>query len=93
MRSLESQSHRFTRLAVAAALFLLPRLSAAQPAPPPNVLVILADDMGIGDVSALNAKSLWQTPNIDRLAREGMIFTDAHSSASSASASASPGRC
>jgi arylsulfatase A-like enzyme len=68
-------------------------LSAAQPAPPPNVLVILADDMGIGDVSALNAKSLWQTPNIDRLAREGMIFTDAHSSASSASASASPGRC
>jgi arylsulfatase A-like enzyme len=69
-------------LAVAAALFLLPRLSAAQPAPPPNVLVILADDMGTGDVSALNARSLWQTPHIDRLAREGMVFTDAHSSSS-----------
>jgi arylsulfatase A-like enzyme len=50
----------------------------AQPAP--NLLYILADDMGIGDVSALNPKSLWQTPHLDRLAREGMIFTDAHSS-------------
>jgi arylsulfatase A-like enzyme len=36
--------------------------------------------MGIGDVSALNPRSLWQTPHLDRLARDGMIFTDAHSS-------------
>lgn len=53
--------------------------AAAQPAAP-NILFILADDMGIGDVSAFNAKSIWQTPHIDRLAREGMMFTDAHSS-------------
>jgi arylsulfatase A len=46
----------------------------------PNILYILADDMGIGDVSCLNPRSMWQTPNLDRLAREGMVFTDAHSS-------------
>lgn len=36
--------------------------------------------MGVGDVSALNAKSAWQTPHLDRLAKEGVAFTDAHSS-------------
>lgn len=46
----------------------------------PNLLFILADDMGVGDVSALNPKSIWKTPHLDRLAREGMVFTDAHSS-------------
>lgn len=45
----------------------------------PNILVILADDMGIGDVSCLNPGSAWKTPAIDRLASEGRIFTDAHS--------------
>ncbi|MBK8002331.1 MAG: arylsulfatase [Verrucomicrobia bacterium] len=45
----------------------------------PNILYILADDMGIGDVSCLNSNSVWKTPNLDRLAREGRIFTDAHS--------------
>jgi len=45
----------------------------------PNIIYILADDMGYGDVSALNDESKIQTPNIDRLANEGMRFTDAHS--------------
>ena len=45
----------------------------------PNIVYILADDMGVGDVSCLNPQSAWQTPNLDRLAREGMVFTDAHS--------------
>ena len=54
-------------------------LLTAAPAPKPNVLFILADDMGVGDVSALNPKSAWKTPHLDRLAREGMTFTDAHS--------------
>lgn len=45
----------------------------------PNIVYILADDMGYGDVSAFNPKSKIQTPNIDRLANEGMRFTDAHS--------------
>ena len=45
----------------------------------PNIVIILADDMGYGDVTALNPNSKIPTPNIDRLAAEGMIFTDAHS--------------
>ncbi|SOE22887.1 Arylsulfatase A [Spirosomataceae bacterium TFI 002] len=48
----------------------------------PNIIYILADDMGFGDVSAYNAASKTQTPNIDRLAAEGMRFTDMHSPSS-----------
>ena len=46
----------------------------------PNIIYILADDMGYGDVSYLNKNSKIKTPNIDRLGAEGMVFTDAHSS-------------
>jgi len=45
----------------------------------PNIVFILADDMGYGDVAALNPASTIPTPNLDRLAAEGMTFTDAHS--------------
>lgn len=45
-------------------------------------MYILADDMGYGDVSANNPESKIQTPNIDRLAEEGMRFTDAHAPSS-----------
>ena len=48
----------------------------------PNIVLILADDLGYGDVGCFNAESKAPTPNIDRLAREGMRFTDAHSPAS-----------
>lgn len=44
----------------------------------PNIIVILADDMGYGDPGCYNPKSKIPTPHIDRLAREGMRFTDAH---------------
>ena len=47
----------------------------------PNILLILADDLGYGDVSCYNDKSKVATSHIDRLAREGMRFTDAHSPA------------
>lgn len=46
----------------------------------PNVILIYADDLGYGDVSAYGARRL-KTPNIDRLAREGVRFIDAHSPA------------
>lgn len=44
----------------------------------PNVILILADDLGYGDVSCLNPESKINTENIDQLADEGMIFTDSH---------------
>lgn len=53
----------------------------------PNVIVILADDMGYGDVSAYGSKTI-STPNIDYLAKQGVCFTDGHST----SATSTPSR-
>jgi arylsulfatase A len=47
----------------------------------PNILLILADDLGYGDLRCYNTEAKVPTPNIDRLASEGMRFTDAHSPA------------
>jgi arylsulfatase A len=47
----------------------------------PNIIFILADDMGYGDLSCYGAEKI-QTPNIDRLAEEGIRFTDGHCGAS-----------
>ena len=44
----------------------------------PNILLILVDDMGYGDLKSYNPQSKIPTPNLDRLATEGMHFTDAH---------------
>ena len=52
---------------------------AARAATAPNIVLILADDLGYGDVACYNAQSKVPTPRMDRLAREGMRFTDAHS--------------
>ena len=46
----------------------------------PNIVILYADDMGYGDLGVQNPDSKIPTPNLDRLAREGMRFTDAHSS-------------
>ena len=68
-------------LGAGAAAFALPALRGiAAPAARPNVLYILADDLGYGDLRCLNPNSKIATPNVDRLATAGMIFTDAHSS-------------
>ncbi|MDP4626187.1 MAG: arylsulfatase [Akkermansiaceae bacterium] len=49
----------------------------------PNIVLIYADDMGYGDVQILNPeRSKIPTPHMDALARDGMIFTDAHTSSS-----------
>lgn len=45
----------------------------------PNIVIILADDMGIDSVAALNKKCGIPTPNLDRLVAQGLTFTDAHS--------------
>ena len=52
-------------------------LSAAKK---PNIIIIYTDDQGYGDCSLLNPESKFQTPNIDRIGREGIVFTDGHSS-------------
>ncbi len=48
----------------------------------PNILFIVLDDMGYGDPQCYNPESLIPTPNIDRLAKQGIRFTDAHAPAS-----------
>jgi arylsulfatase A-like enzyme len=45
---------------------------------PPNILLILVDDMGYGDPRCFNPESKIATPHIDKLAAEGMRFIDAH---------------
>ena len=61
------------RLTVILTLALLPL-----PGAPPNIVFILADDMGYGDVQALNPNSPIPTPHLNRLAAQGITFTDAH---------------
>ena len=63
-------------------LFLFIGLSVQAKDSLPNIILILADDMGYGDARCYNPKSINPTPSIDRLAREGMRFTDAHAPAS-----------
>ena len=50
--------------------------------PLPNIIFVFADDMGYGDVSALNPDARTQTPAIDKMVDEGISFSDAHASAS-----------
>jgi arylsulfatase A-like enzyme len=45
----------------------------------PNVVIVYADDLGYGDLSCYNPKAAYETPRLDRLAKEGVRFTDAHS--------------
>jgi arylsulfatase A len=49
---------------------------------PPNIIFILADDLGYGDVRVMNPNGKIPTPNIDRIAHAGITFTDAHSPSS-----------
>lgn len=58
----------------------LARIDAADTPRRPNIVILYADDMGYGDVSSQNPESRIVTPHLDRLAREGTRFTDAHSS-------------
>lgn len=70
------------RLIVFVALFIASIVLAKGAQRNPNIVLILTDDMGYGDASCYNSKSKNPTKNIDRLAQEGMRFTDAHAPAS-----------
>ena len=75
-------THRIILSSAILALCLLSTASSAQ-APQagqrPNIVLILADDMGYGDLKSYNPDSKIPTPHMDRLAAEGVRFTDAHS--------------
>lgn len=63
--------------------FSLLATATAQAVSKPNIIYILADDLGYGDVQVLNPEhGKIPTPGMDRLAAEGMVFTDAHTSSS-----------
>lgn len=70
-----------------AAALVAPAAARPDAASPPNIIIILADDLGWGDLGVYGAHKI-DTPNCDRLASEGIRFTDAHSS----SAVCSPSR-
>src|SRR3954468_7537969 len=67
----------FVTFALAA---LTPGADASVPARPRNIVFIMADDIGYGDFGCYGA-TLVATPNVDRLAKQGRRFTDAHSPA------------
>ena len=75
----------FVASAVAAPALLAGRARAARPARP-NVLYIMADDMGWGDLSCYGRPD-YRTPNLDRLAAEGLRFTQAYSASAASAAS------
>ena len=67
--------HQIANLVVVLGLMLLAQSSDARK---PNILFILVDDLGYMDVGAYNPNTFYETPNIDRLAAEGVRFTDGY---------------
>lgn len=68
----------FAWVVIGLAAITLAGVAPAQ-ATKPNVIIIYTDDQGFGDLSATNADAKFQTPNLDRLAGEGITFTNGHS--------------
>ncbi len=88
MKSQQISRRTFVKsVALAAASALYPSRLRAAGNPKPNIVLIYADDLGYGDVGCYGATN-FKTPNIDRIASEGLRFTNAHS----ASATCTPSR-
>lgn len=73
---------RIVMLCLSLAQLLLVQVEAEPGQPRPNILLIVADDLGYGDVSSLYGQGKIKTPNIDRMAKGGTVYTDAHASSS-----------
>lgn len=71
-------SFRFRFLVAVLALGWVVQLQAASPRPR-NVLIVLADDYGAMDIGSTNPKTFYETPNLDRFARQAVRFTDGYS--------------
>lgn len=76
-RMLKSARQYSLLVCIALLLSWMPQVCAQGP---PNIVLIYMDDLGYGDVSSYGATA-FQTPHMDRLAKEGLRFTDAHSTA------------
>lgn len=79
--------HRFTTFILTSFLVILSiccgkEAKSAEKPSVPNIVLILADDLGYGDVKAFNRDSKIPTPHLDRVASQGMVFTDAHTPSS-----------
>lgn len=72
----------FILVTLCCAVFAGARADQSQTAAKPNIIIILADDLGYGDCGAYNPESRIKTPHIDQLAQEGLLFSDAHAAAS-----------
>ena len=70
-------TEKMKRLLLSISALLTTALVAAEK---PNILILYADDLGFGDLGCYHAESKIPTPNLDKLAAEGMRFTDGHSS-------------
>src|SRR5262249_4339926 len=83
-------SRSFTLVALALGLLVSPRPAAAadREARPPNIVFILADDLGYAELGSYGQKKI-KTPNLDRLAAEGMRFTQHYAG----NAVCAPSRC
>jgi arylsulfatase A len=69
-------------LVIAICIIAMAMVNAAEPQLP-NIVVLFADDMGYGEVHGLNPKrGKVPTPNLDKLIKDGMVFTDAHTASS-----------
>lgn len=77
-------AHIYRRILIVLFTFvvLAPSYSTAWAQENPNIVLILADDMGYGDVQAYNPQSTIPTPNLNSMAEEAMRFTDAHTNSS-----------
>lgn len=80
-RAWKVQVHRLATVAtfVFPCLVAVAFVASGDAAELPNIVVILADDLGYGDIACYNPESRIPTPHLDRLAAQGMRFTDAHS--------------
>ena len=70
---------RTVRLLSSIALLLLIAVTISAQNDRPNIVIILADDLGYGDLGSFNRQSKIATPHLDLLVRQGLRLTDAHS--------------
>ena len=76
--SLRQRTIRSSLLVVACAAIAVSSIQAVESAPGPNLVFILADDLGWSDTTLYGTTNFYETPNIERLARRGLLFTNAY---------------